>query len=213
MCITAALTGASQPPFITNEVNQNQKPSAWYQAAYGAAMLPASLAVQTATVGLGILLEYTNLEDISAGFNPIECSGILPPEISSALKTQTFNMANIGIPREEFLCRVLLQDVLLKKAPQKLISKIAPNYEYLLDSTSAKITRILISSGVFSWMHLGNGAILGITPSMLNFQLFNTFGMGLVLGALQEKTGNAWASIGLRLAYNNFAALIATRNC
>lgn len=213
MTIAAAALGASQSPINTNIINEDKKPSAWYQAAYGAAMLPASLVVQTATVGLGILLERTNIETISAVFNPEACTGNLPLEQSIAIKAHLFETFNSLIPREEFFCRVLVHDILLKKAPHKLISKIAPNYEYLVDSTPAKIARILISSGVFSAIHLVNAGIPGMTPSMLNFQLFNTFGMGLVLGALQEKTGNAWASVGLHMAYNNFFLLYGFRNC
>lgn len=172
-------------------------------AAYGAMMLPAQVVATITSLGIATILGYTDLATLKSGFYPTCANWNVPSDISLQIKALTIVMANINIPFEEFLCRYLLQDVLLKKTPQCVLSKVAPDYAHLVDSTQAKVARVIISAGVFSAMHLPNQAYLGLSDSQMNAQLFNTFALGLLTGILKEKTGRVWASVGLHAAWNS----------
>lgn len=190
-------------------------PSAWKQAAYGAKFLPVALSVQAAAMGVGILRGLTDWETVKNTYITAPCpyTILAKPEQIRTLMSLEFDKLTTTIPTEEFLCRVLLQDMILKKAPKWILQKCAPSKVHWVDSTPAKVARVLASSAAFSALHLGNSNQPGVTPSSLNMQLCQSFGAGLVLGALQEKTNNAWASAGLHLAINLFAFGLRYRNC
>ena len=109
------------------------------------------------------------------------------------------------VPVEEFIFRVLIQDVLLKKLPQAILNKISPELADKVNSNGAKIMRVALSSIAFSLFHLINLKIY--SEDVVTLQLANTLGVGLICGFLQEKTGDAWAALGLHLAFNNINTL------
>jgi Type II CAAX prenyl endopeptidase Rce1-like len=81
---------------------------------------------------------------------------------------------------DELLFRVILQEGLLKTVPEKILNRVAPEHAPAVNSTSAKIARIALSSlaySLFGWA--------GHTSSTH----FIAFARGILFGALQEKTG------------------------
>lgn len=105
---------------------------------------------------------------------------------------------------EELLCRGLLQDVLLTRLPKYILKKISPGSETILDSTIAKIARILFTSTAFSLLHLSNH---GTFPdSVVSHQLVSGFTIGIALGIIKENIGLVGA-IGTHIAHNSVAMI------
>ena len=57
---------------------QENKPSPWRQAAYGVAFLPVSIALQAASIGVGVMKGWTNWETVHNAFNPPHCPLPIP---------------------------------------------------------------------------------------------------------------------------------------
>lgn len=203
------------PPPCIQIKNTIDGPSAWAQVAYGMKWLPVSTAVQVASIGVGILNGWTDFATVKGTYFPPVCPipDFLPLAQQRLMKVANFQIMTNLVPIEEFLFRVLLQDVILTKAPKRILQKWAPSKVHWVESTPAKVARVIACAAAFSAYHLQNALIQGVTPSMLNMQLCNTFGMGLVLGTLQEKTKNAWASLGLHLGCNLLVFGVLFRKC
>lgn len=104
---------------------------------------------------------------------------------------------------EELVCRGLIQDLLLHQGFKKLIKTLAPGKEWIADSTLAKITRVVLSAAVFSFMHnLNSGRI---SDGELNLQLRSTFATGLFYGIIKESRLGIIGSIGAHMANNGVA--------
>lgn len=113
--------------------------------------------------------------------------------------------ASIGIILpvcEEILFRGLMQEVLLKKIPKYILSKIAHEKETYLNSTIAKVTRITLSAGAFSAYHLTNSGFM--PESYVSAQIAGTFILGIGCGILQENVG-LFGAIGAHAANNIMA--------
>ena len=111
-----------------------------------------------------------------------------------------------GPLREEVLFRFIVQRILLKVLPQATAKKEDKAYH---DSTEAKVKRVLISSAVFSLVHLGNLRVL--PPSYVIHQLTGCFMSGIAWGVIQESSKlGILGSIGLHITHN-YAAHSFTR--
>ena len=64
----------------TNNGNsvEEPKPSAWRQAAYGVAWLPVSVALQAASIGVGVMKGWTDWATVKEIFNPPICPLPIP---------------------------------------------------------------------------------------------------------------------------------------
>lgn len=134
---------------------------------------------------------------------------VVLPEFQTTVfaeKVKTAWAGGFTIPiTEELIFRGLVQDVLLTRLPKYIIKKIAPGQESLLDSTTAKIIRVALTSALFSSAHIVN---IGVLPgSYVSMQLVATFVMGIYLGALKESKAGLLGSIGAHIS-NNIMALI-----
>jgi hypothetical protein len=140
------------------------------------------------------LLEF--LKQINRKLNP-------PHTTVSNLKLSELLNLGICIPiQEEILFRYLLQDVILTQLPKQFLSS---NRQKALDSTTAKVTRILITSTLFSLYHLNN---LGKLPdSVLSEQLVRTFILGIGCGILKESDAGLIGAISAHAA-NNILSLV-----
>jgi hypothetical protein len=105
---------------------------------------------------------------------------------------------------EEMEFRWLIQDIALKKIPEKILKYIAPQYAHIVDSNAARISRIALAALIFSICHLhlldcsGGG---GIEPLI----------GGLIYGYVYEYTNwSLFGCINLHSIYNllNFSDLI-----
>lgn len=105
---------------------------------------------------------------------------------------------------EESIFRGLIQDVLLKRCVAKFVGKVAPNSISLVDSKIYTVCRILLSSASFAAIHNMNRLIL--SDEYVDFQIYYTFGLGIILGAMKEVGGLA-PCIGAH-AINNLTALL-----
>jgi len=101
---------------------------------------------------------------------------------------------------EEVFNRGVLQIGLLTKAPRMFLSPYGKGH--LADAMIARVARCAVSGWAYSAMHLFNMGAYGYTPEKLNFQLANTFGLGLVVSAVTEAKGSIWPAVGIHAAYN-----------
>jgi len=104
---------------------------------------------------------------------------------------------------EEFLFRYLLQEQLLKKIPTQILNKNAPQYASAINTKIAKIVRIAFSSAAFALAHTNN-------PYPMNgaVSIVHKFALGLILGAIQESTGNLFYSTAFHMGNNALPAVI-----
>jgi membrane protease YdiL (CAAX protease family) len=171
-----------------------ERSNLFVKTALGAAHYPVVLAAgQAATLG-GIL------------------AGIVKPEIYRDLFKMKIPKAAMfsdlrtmltDVPAEEFLFRHLIQNVILKKGVSAVLGKCSPTLgEKYRNHTAGKIMRIALSSLVFSAAHSINIFMYPNHQNLVKYQYFNSFGVGLVLGYLQERTGNVWASFGAHAMFN-----------
>lgn len=123
----------------------------------------------------------------------------------SSLKGETVGSLAIGIPMgEEILFRGLIQGTYLTRIPKYVIKKFAPGKETVLDTTIAKVARILLTSAAFSAYHLQNQGV--VSDAYVTMQLVATFVMGIGFGLLKESKAGLLGSIGAHMA-NNFVAI------
>src|SRR3990167_4964302 len=103
---------------------------------------------------------------------------------------------------EELVFRVLLQEYALKKIPEKILKKISPSHVSLIHGKAAKITRVALSALAFSLVHLPSSSASGGKLYGTLFRLIDFFASGLLLGAIQEKTGNPLFNIAAHAGMN-----------
>ena len=84
---------------------------------------------------------------------------------------------------EEFLLRILLQEMLLKKIPEKILQRVSPARAHLTHQFLTKIARVFTSSVFFALAH-AQGYTCG------NGDLYPYFFGGTILGMLQEVSGH-----------------------
>ncbi len=96
---------------------------------------------------------------------------------------------------EELVDRVLLQEVLLKRVPEKILQRVSPQYSHLINHSAAKITRIFLTSVFFAlhhyWAHTCSHG--DMYPYLL---------AGATLGVLQEVSGHPFYSIVAHMIAN-----------
>lgn len=63
------------------------------------------------------------------------------------------NIGIIGPIAEEVVYRGLVQEMCMRRLPKKILSKIAPKYEWAVDSVVAKTMRIVATSFIFAIAH------------------------------------------------------------
>nr|QIQ10899.1 hypothetical protein OJOKFFHK_00042 [uncultured bacterium] len=124
----------------------------------------------------------------------------------TVFSTKASLVAGVGVAYplfEEVVFRGLIQDVLLKRIPKYIVSKVAPGKETALDSNIAKVARITLTAAAFSACHLVN---FGIMPdSYVRAQLIASFVMGIGFGALKESKAGLLGAIGAHMANNVMA--------
>jgi membrane protease YdiL (CAAX protease family) len=119
---------------------------------------------------------------------------VLSTKVISAVATVTTSLS------EEIILRGLVQDGLLTRIPKYVIQKIAPGKETALDSSIAKVARILLVSAAFSSLHLLNP--FAFDDSFVHVQVVATFTLGIGLSILKESKAGLLGAMGARLAYD-----------
>jgi len=116
---------------------------------------------------------------------------------------------------EELHYRLIIQEFLLKQLPKKILGYVLPTHVDLVDSKVAKCARVVISSLIFALPHYISPELAGHTsPSMdiscfLSNRVFQVFGTGLILCALQETTGNIAYPIIAHMLNNSIPGMLA----
>lgn len=116
---------------------------------------------------------------------------------------------------EEIHYRLIIQELLLKQLPKKLISHVSPKHADLVDSKVAKYARVFLSSLIFALPHYicpeNAMHMLGVKDKtiacVLSNRVINAFGGGLILGALQETTGSLEYPLIAHMLHNFIPAL------
>jgi membrane protease YdiL (CAAX protease family) len=83
---------------------------------------------------------------------------------------------------EELVFRFGMQHILLKQLPKALSNR----FTHVVDSTAAKVARVIVTAGAFSLAH-ANPPVMD-WPNCSTARLVNTFALGLILGGVQEAT-------------------------
>jgi len=96
---------------------------------------------------------------------------------------------------EEMVDRVLLQELLLKRAPKTILKKYSPNHVHVVDHIAVRIARVFTSSVFFalhhSWAH-----------TCRNGDMYPYIMAGMVFGTLQEVSGHPLYSLIAHCATN-----------
>jgi membrane protease YdiL (CAAX protease family) len=103
---------------------------------------------------------------------------------------------------EEMALRIILQEGLLKRIPAWILNKTAPSYAPIINRRAAKIARIMVSSALFAIMHAQSPN----APYNTTTFLAHKFVMGLILGGIQEVSGNPLLSVAFHCG-NNIVAV------
>lgn len=101
---------------------------------------------------------------------------------------------------EETFLREIVQDILLKRMPSCVLKRVMPGKEKLLQTKTYTVARIVLSSALFSALHLLNNGSL--PDSYVQAQLVGTFAQGMVFGVIKE-TGLGLGSSIIAHAINN----------
>lgn len=139
---------------------------------------------------------------------------------TSVTDNMFLKMTVVGPALEEVECRLIIQEILLKQLPKKILKTFAPDYVDLVDSKIAKVSRVVISSLLFALPHYVPPLYVGYMvpgasgdPTMtclIGNRVINAFGGGLVLGAIQEITGDIRYSTVAHMLHNFVPALVST---
>lgn len=190
-----ALAKKGVSTFNNYALSRYHKRNAWEKAAIGASYYPMAI-----TAGLAAQYALITAE-------PSLRNTFMTIHNRCLANTQQMISAFIGfnspVPIEEFIFRILIQDLFLKKTLFTCLQKIFPRMD--INSMPQKALRIAISSIIFSAAHLTNLSIS--TQEDVTLQLGNTLSLGIILGFLQEEVGDGWASLGLHSAFNSMGAL------
>jgi membrane protease YdiL (CAAX protease family) len=104
---------------------------------------------------------------------------------------------------EEIVFRGMLQEIILKKIPAKILQQVAPSYASMINSKAATAARILISAGTFALVH----AAAPQHPYDSAFFLFQKFAVGVCCGVIQEVAGNVFLSTAFHAGGNLIPAI------
>ena len=116
--------------------------------------------------------------------------------------------AGIG---EELVFRGVVQDLILTKLLGKAIKTISPENASWIDTKTAKIFRIVITSALFAGAHLITGT--DEIPSGIKFQAFSALVTGFILGAVKESRLGLMGSIGCHMMHNAAAMGLIYTQC
>jgi len=111
---------------------------------------------------------------------------ILPPKYIGRLFSPIF---------EELVDRVLLQEVILKTVPKKILKKYFPQYSQLSDHFLAKIARIATSSLFFALEHV-------LFHTCTDGDIYPFLIAGVFFGSFQEWTGHPIYNLIAHIAIN-----------
>jgi len=106
----------------------------------------------------------------------------------------------IGGIGEELVFRGVVQDLLLTKLLGKAIKKISPSNASWVDTKTAKIFRIAITSALFAGGHLIT--LTEEVPLGIKFQAFHALAIGFIFGAIKESHLGLMGSIGCHMMNN-----------
>ncbi len=96
---------------------------------------------------------------------------------------------------EEIFFRGVCQQLLLRKLPQIILRKIAPDHLYLVDHIALRIARVVLVASLFALAH---AAIFGATGGML----LPHFAAGIFYSVLVEKEYSFSKIAAIHLVYN-----------
>ena len=130
---------------------------------------------------------------------------------SFGIKAATASTILIVPILEEFIFRYIIQDFLLTQIPHFIIKKFAPGKNISMDSNTAKISKIFLSSAMFSAWHMLNH---GIYPeSFVRAQVVVSFVAGIGLGILKESEVDLSGTMGAHLVYDMIAMAPVLFSC
>jgi hypothetical protein len=98
----------------------------------------------------------------------------------------------------------VVQNVLLRKLPKKMIEKISPTLGYLVDTLPARITRVAATAILFAVLHVN---VLECEHGGGIHQLLG----GILYGTLLEFTDNVTYGINLHIAHNLLVYFLHSR--
>lgn len=115
--------------------------------------------------------------------------------------TGTYNNFAFKAPMvEELMFRVGLQEIAFKKAPKAILNRFAPSYSGIVDTKAAKIARVALTAALFSLIHANPPEMGWLNCSTA--RLVNTFGLGLILGGIQEVTESPLMAMLFHVGFN-----------
>jgi membrane protease YdiL (CAAX protease family) len=126
-------------------------------------------------------------------------SGIVMLQLD-AWKTVAPSAIILGGIGEELIFRGVVQDLLLTKLLAKAIKKVSPNNASWVDTKTAKVFRIAITSALFAAAHLITNT--EEIPLGIKYQAFNALVGGFILGAIKESRLGLIGSIGCHMMHN-----------
>lgn len=112
---------------------------------------------------------------------------------------------------EEPLFRYGIQEVLLTYLPKKIVKKVAPGKEMILDCKIAKTSRIALTTLLFAAIHLINKS--EFPESYVMRQVISSFVGGIIFGILKESRVGLLGAIEAHCLNNCLSALLISRYC
>lgn len=118
------------------------------------------------------------------------------PGLTGTYDTQAFKCPIV----EELMFRVGLQEIILKKIPQAILTRLAPSHVGLVNTKIAKVARVTLATIAFSLAH-AMPSEMG-WPNCSTARLVNTFVFGLLIGGIQEITESPLAAMLFHSGFN-----------
>lgn len=131
---------------------------------------------------------------------------VLPP-ITTAFGygkkiTTNWTMLAVAATLEELLFRYMIQSVVLREAPKRVLKMVAPSYEHIVDHKIANVARVVLTSTLFTLAHVMR---MGHFPGMLVAQLV----FGLYFSYKRECGAGIAELSAVHFSFNVVGALIA----
>lgn len=112
---------------------------------------------------------------------------------------------------EELVFRGAIQDLLLKRLLGRVITRVSPENASWIDSKTAKIFRIAITSSLFAGVHLITNT--DEIPLGIKHQAVGALFAGFIFGAIKESRLGLIGSIGCHMTHNAMAAGTIYHQC